>query len=114
MGRLKQSYECLKEYFSSSQKLDAKCNPAQLVVFAEHAAKVGQGTGRDLIFKHPRSIQNGDKDIAADCLRVYFGLSPPSNQFYIRAHLCDALITSSANEVCIKWPWLVSSGTLGV
>ena len=33
-------------------------------------------------------------DIAIDCLQIYFSLSPPSDQFYIRARLCDALITA--------------------
>lgn len=39
--RLKQSYAALKEYFSLSKRQDSVGNPAQLVVFAEHAVKVG-------------------------------------------------------------------------
>lgn len=42
-------------------------------------------------------IQSGHKDIAANCLQIYFDLSPPTNQFYIRAHLCEALVYAPTN-----------------
>ena len=39
--RLEQSHVALKAYFSPGRKQDSLGNPAQLIVFAEHAVKVG-------------------------------------------------------------------------
>ncbi len=38
--RIKQSHAALKEYFSPSKRHQSSGNPAQLIVFAEHAIKV--------------------------------------------------------------------------
>ena len=38
--RLEQSFKALQHYFSPSRKQEGAGNPAQLVLFAEHAAKV--------------------------------------------------------------------------
>ena len=38
--RLKESFGALQHYFSPSRKQEGTGNPAQLVLFAEHAAKV--------------------------------------------------------------------------
>ena len=49
------------------------------------------------------SLQNGQEDLAAECLELYFGLDPPANQLLVRAYLCQALIATAknpANEVC--------------
>ena len=38
--RLNQSFSALQQYFSPSRKQEGTGNPSQLVLFAEHAAKV--------------------------------------------------------------------------
>ena len=104
--QFQQSYTALKEYFSPSCPRDGTSNPGQLVLFAEHAAKVTlliMHTHHDYnllcIYKYIHTyynfaIQNGFSDIALECLQLYFNLNPPTNQFFIRAHLCKALITA--------------------
>lgn len=42
LQRLQQSLAALKQYFSPSRKQEGIGNLAQLVLFAEHAAKVGK------------------------------------------------------------------------
>ena len=43
-------------------------------------------------------IQNGFSSIAMESLQMYYSLDPPENQFFIRAHLCEALVLSSAEK----------------
>ncbi|XP_064381874.1 cilia- and flagella-associated protein 46-like [Halichondria panicea] len=74
--RIKQSHAALKEYFSPSKRHQSSGNPAQLIVFAEHA------------------IKNGCREVALDCVQLYLSLSPPVNQFTVRAHLCEALTSA--------------------
>ena len=40
--KLAKSFAALKEYFTPSRKSESASNPAQLVLFAEHAIKVGR------------------------------------------------------------------------
>ena len=39
--KLEESFAALKEYFTPSRQSESSSNPAQLVLFAEHAIKVG-------------------------------------------------------------------------
>ena len=47
------------------------------------------------------TLQVGEMEIAWTCLHLYFGTSPPSDQYLCRAYLCQALLTvpTSADSV---------------
>lgn len=36
--------------------------------------------------------------IALETLQLYHSLSPPENQFFIRAHLCEAAVVGELNK----------------
>lgn len=42
-------------------------------------------------------VQNGHCTVASECIRLYFSLDPPANQFLIRALLCEGLIAAPSN-----------------
>lgn len=111
--QIKQSYSALKEYFSPSKRHQSSGNPAQLIVFAEHAVKVRflnevhhwQSAALVLlllfsllpIFSAVFYFQNGCREVALDCIKLYFTLSPPVNQFHVRAHFCEALASAPSH-----------------
>ena len=43
------------------------------------------------------SFQYGHTEIARDCLKMYFMKQQPSNQFLIRAYLCQAQLLAPQN-----------------
>ncbi len=111
--RIKQSHAALKEYFSPSKRHQSSGNPAQLIVFAEHAIKVRLQIEHTVHMVVQYSVcgievfdlyefQNGCREVALDCVQLYLSLSPPVNQFTVRAHLCEALTSAphdSSQEV---------------
>lgn len=76
---IQEAYDILKERFTCEKRSEGIGNSAQLVIFAEQAVKYGS------------------RDIAIQCIELYFTLSPPTNQFLIRAHLCHCLAVAPTN-----------------
>ncbi|XP_072534370.1 cilia- and flagella-associated protein 46 isoform X2 [Salminus brasiliensis] len=75
---LKKAYGIIKDVVSGKTGSDAKCLLPELYVLCSEQA-----------------LQLGCKEIAADCLMMYFESKPQPNQFLCRAYFCQAQLNSS-------------------
>ena len=107
---LRSSLVALQDYFSPSHRNAICGNPSQLVVFAEHAAKVCCLRGLllptpepdlslSLILHFVLDSQDGYGAIAFKSLQFYYHLNLPQNQFFIRAYLCEGMV-AEMNVAC--------------
>ncbi len=105
--QLKSSLAALQHHFSPANRNDACGNPSRLVVFAEHAVKVSWLTlcaprcplASLLQYNFFFVVQNGHRTIAMESLQLYHTLNPPQNQFFIRAYLCEAMVSSKKDKI---------------
>ena len=86
-------FSYLRDSFSPEKKKPiVDTNVPQLVLFAEHVLKVGNWDKYRFVLK---SLQEGYVDLAIQCIDFYLSINPPTNQFFIRAHVCRGMALSN-------------------
>ena len=88
MQSIYDQFSSLKGYFSPDKKGDS--NLSHLVLFAEKAHQVILFPSLSIVLT--QHTQDGHKEIANDSIELYLSLSPPTNQFLIRAYICRGLV----------------------